>query len=278
MKKLVAHLSDPHFGTQDKRICQALVRELGEIEPAVVVISGDLTQRARRSQFRHARRWLDALGLPTLVVPGNHDIPLYDVFSRFLRPRANYREYISKELTPWFIDDSLAIVGVDTTKSFTTKHGEIDREDIERAIAELDGFPGRWKILVAHHPFIVPPESDEPAVEGADKVLPMLEGAAIDMILTGHLHLPHAAGRNEHHTIIHVQAGTCFSTRTRGVPNGYNQLVFEDDQVTIVHREWDGDQFIDREAKVYARGDERFDRLVKVAEIENPRPDELPAR
>ena len=98
--KLVAHLSDPHFGTQNKRTCEALVQELGELEPTCVVISGDLTQRARRSQFRQARRWLDSLGLRYLAVPGNHDIPLYDVFTRFLRPREKPRpprEFTSNE-------------------------------------------------------------------------------------------------------------------------------------------------------------------------------------
>ena len=264
--KLVAHISDPHFGTQDKHVCRALVEELGELEPACVVVSGDLTQRGRRAQFRQARHWLDSLGLPYLAVPGNHDIPLYDVFTRFLRPRARYLHYITDDLTPCYVDDTLAIVGVDTTKSLTTKHGEITREKIAPVIDELSRFHSRWKILVAHHPFIVPPESDEPAVEGADDVLPLLEEADIDLICTGHLHIPHSAGRNEQHTIVHVQAGTCISTRTRGEPNGYNQLRFEADEVAIIHREWDGRQFVDRDLKRYGRG-KYGDRLVKLVEV-----------
>ncbi len=263
--RLVAHLSDPHFGTQDKRICQALAAELGELEPACVVVSGDLTQRGRRAQFRQAHDWLESLGLPYLTVPGNHDIPLFDLFTRFLRPRKRYLRYINNDLTPCYVDDTLAIAGVDTTQSFTTKHGEISREKIEPVIAELARFRGRWKLLVAHHPFIVPPASHEPAVDGANDVLPILEEAEVDMILTGHLHIPHSAGRNEDHTIVHVQAGTCMSTRTRGEPNGYNQLRFEADAVTIVHREWDGQQFVDGESKIYARG-RGEDRLIKVAE------------
>jgi 3',5'-cyclic AMP phosphodiesterase CpdA len=263
--KLVAHISDPHFGTQDKRVCRALVEELGELEPACVVVSGDLTQRGRRRQFRQAHRWLESLGLPYLTVPGNHDIPLYDVFTRFLRPRERYLTYINDDLTPCFADDTLVIAGIDTTKSFTTKHGKVTREAIDQVLADLARFQGRWRILVAHHPFIVPPDSPEPVVEGADEVLPLLEAAGVDLILTGHLHLPHSAGRNEHHSIVHVQAGTCISTRTRGEPNGYNQLRFEEDEVTIVHRQWEGARFVDGEMKRYGRG--IAERMVKIAEV-----------
>lgn len=264
--KLVAHISDPHFGTQDKHIAETLLDELGALEPSCIIVSGDLTQRGRRAQYRQARAWLAELPAPAVIVPGNHDIPLFDLFTRFLRPRQRYLKYISDDLTPWYVDDTLAICGVDTTKSLTTKHGQITREQITHALSEIDQFEGRWKLLVAHHPFIVPPHSDEPAVDGADDVLPLLEAAGIDMILTGHLHVADCAGRNDDHSIIHVQAGTCISTRTRGEPNGYNQVKFEGDELTITHREWDGRQFVDRESKRYGRG-YGVDRIVKLAEV-----------
>jgi len=273
--KLVAHISDPHFGTQDRRICEALVDEIGELEPACVVVSGDLTQRGRRRQFRQAHRWLESLGLPYVTVPGNHDIPLFDLFTRFLRPRQRYLRYITDDLTPCYVDDTLAIAGVDTTKSFTTKHGRITRDKIEAVVAELSQFHAHWKVLVAHHPFIVPPDAKEEPVDGAAEVLPLLEQADVDLILTGHLHVSGSVGRNEDHTIIHVQAGTCISTRTRGEPNGYNQLRFEDDEVTIVHRQWNGEAFVDQEAKRYGRG-AGGDRLIKIAELTVPS-DQLPA-
>jgi 3',5'-cyclic AMP phosphodiesterase CpdA len=263
--KLVVHISDPHFGSQDTHIAATLLDEIDQLDPVCVVVSGDLTQRGRRAQFKQARRWLDALGRPCVVVPGNHDIPLYDVFTRFVRPRERYLRYITNDLAPRFVDDTIAIAGVDTTKRFTTKHGEIDRDKIDASLAELAELPGHWKLLVAHHPFIVPPDSKERTVAGAADVLPLLEDAGLDMILTGHLHLPFSAGRNERHTIIHVQAGTCISTRTRGEPNGYNQLRFEADEVTIVHRDWDGTQFIDRGSKRYGRGER--ERIVKLVDI-----------
>lgn len=267
--KLVAHISDPHFGSEDPVIARELLRELGALDPAVVVISGDLTQRARRHQFRAARSWLEHLGLPYVVVPGNHDIPLYDVVTRFFRPRDRYQEHISRDLEPCFFDETLAVCGLDTTKSLTTKNGHVPRESLHRIVDRLASQNRHWKILVAHHPFTVPPNSDEPRVSGADEALTLLEEARVDVILTGHLHLPHtdgSAGRNERHTVINVHAGTCMSTRTRGEPNGYNQLAFDGDQVTIVHREWNGLRFIDGDRKTYRRG-RGGERLVKVGEV-----------
>lgn len=268
--KLVTHISDPHFGSEDPAIAGELLRELRTLDPAVVVISGDMTQRARRPQFRAARSWLEHLGMPYVVVPGNHDIPLYDVVSRFIRPRDRYQDYITRDLEPCFFDESLAVCGIDTTKSLTTKHGHVPREPLERIVERLRIHDRHWKILVAHHPFTVPPNSDEPRVAGADEALTLLEEAGVDLILTGHLHLPHtdgSAGRNERHSVINVHAGTCMSTRTRGEPNGYNQLSFDGDEVTITHREWNGLRFVDAGRKTYRRGRPGGDRLVKVSAV-----------
>lgn len=268
--KLVTHISDPHFGTEDPAIAAELLRELRTLDPAVVVISGDLTQRGRRAQFRAARSWLEHLGMPYVVVPGNHDIPLYDVVTRFLRPRDRFQEYITRDLEPCFFDESLAVCGIDTTKSLTTKHGRVPRESLRLAVDKLRGHARHWRVLVAHHPFVVPPASDEPRVDGADEAMTKLEDARVDLILTGHLHLAHSdgtVGRNERHTVISVHAGTCMSTRTRGEANGYNQLAFDGDEVTITHRVWNGIRFVDDSQKRYRRGRVGGDRLVKVGEL-----------
>src|SRR5262245_22042948 len=98
--RLVIHVSDPHFGQADPVVAEALLDEINSLRPALVAISGDLTQRARRVHFVAAREWLDRLLAAYLVVPGNHDIPLYDVFHRFGAPRARYLDYISSDLAP----------------------------------------------------------------------------------------------------------------------------------------------------------------------------------
>ena len=102
---LVIHISDPHFGQADPVVAEALLAELNALEPDLIAISGDLTQRARRSQFEAARAWLDRLFAPYLVVPGNHDIPMFDVIRRFAAPRERYMQYISSDLGPCYVDD-----------------------------------------------------------------------------------------------------------------------------------------------------------------------------
>jgi 3',5'-cyclic AMP phosphodiesterase CpdA len=97
----ILHVSDLHFGRIDPATLDPLRKTAERLKPDLVVVSGDLTQRARAWQFREARDYLATLPKPQLVVPGNHDVPLYDVVSRFLRPLSNYRRYISEDLEPW---------------------------------------------------------------------------------------------------------------------------------------------------------------------------------
>ena len=103
----IAHLSDLHFGRHDDEIVTGLLRALKAIAPDIYVISGDLTQRARRAQFAAAKAFVDELratGLPVIVVPGNHDVPLYDVARRFMRPLNRFRRYIEAKPYPFVAD------------------------------------------------------------------------------------------------------------------------------------------------------------------------------
>ena len=263
--KLVVHISDPHFGEADPVIAEALLDELNGLRPALVAISGDLTQRARRVQFKAAREWLDRLFVPYLVVPGNHDIPLYDVIRRFVAPRDHYMHYISSNLMPTFVDDTIAACGIDTTKSFTIKHGMIKRDQAEHVAALLAPHTHHWRILVMHHPFA--------HATGAEEVKSLLVAAGVDLVLTGHLHTPHIqepAHRDETHQMVEVHAGTCMSTRLRGEPNGYNLLELDGEHVRIVHREWRDRRFVDGEEKTYCRSERGRERMVKESEMAAP--------
>jgi len=106
----VVHISDLHFGRTDRQVVAALIRQTRELMADVFVVSGDLTQRARARQFHEARHFLDALDRPTIVVPGNHDVPLENLFDRFFRPFAKYRKYITEDLSPTFHDEELAVL------------------------------------------------------------------------------------------------------------------------------------------------------------------------
>lgn len=255
--KTIVHLSDLHFGTEDPVITARLLAEIDAERPTLVAISGDLTQRARTHQYRAARAFLDLLPVPYLVVPGNHDVPLYNVFARLLQPLDRYRDHITEDLTPTFFDDGLAVIGIATAHGFTAKNGRIHKQHLDKICRELGAVRAPWKVLVAHHPFVLPSDVDDVVIEGARRALPRLEDCGVDVILTGHLHVAHAtdaAGfRSDDHRVISVHAGTCISTRRRGEPNGYNHLAFDGDRLTLVHRVWDGERFVDGPSKIYRR-------------------------
>ena len=122
----VVHISDLHFGRTDGQLVAALIRQTRELMPDLFVVSGDLTQRARTWQFQEARHFLDALDRPTIVVPGNHDVPLENLFDRFFRPFVKYSKYITEDLSPTFHDEELAVVGINTARSFTRASGRIN--------------------------------------------------------------------------------------------------------------------------------------------------------
>src|ERR1051325_9213684 len=121
MKKIF-HFSDIHFGgAQAPNVAEAILAEIATIRPDVVVVSGDLTQRARTAQFREARAFLDRIEAPKVVVPGNHDVPLWNVVDRFFSPLEKYRRWITDDLNPIYKDDDLVVMGIDTTRSFTDR-------------------------------------------------------------------------------------------------------------------------------------------------------------
>lgn len=255
--KVIAHISDPHFGTEDPAVLAGLLADLRDPIPTLVVLSGDLTQRARSEQFHASRKFLDGLPCPSLVVPGNHDVPLYNVFRRFLDPLGKYRAQVTNDLAPTFVDDTLAVAGIATAHGLTGKGGKVTLEQVAATTTTLAQATTHWKIVVAHHPFVGPEKAQADIAEGADLALDAFRAAGVNVILTGHLHIAFsedAAMRDEEHRIVSIHAGTCISTRTRGEPNNYNRLVLDGDELTVLVRAWNGTKFVDAASKSYRRG------------------------
>lgn len=222
--RLVAHISDLHFGRLDEASLAPLRRGLEQLRPDLVVVSGDLTQRARDRQFRAARRYLDSLPQPQLVVPGNHDVPLFNVLARLLAPLGGYRRHVAREEEPSFADGEIAVLGVNTSRSLTWKGGRVSHEQLARVRREFGDLRGnlhRVRIVVTHHP------------------CQALKGCPVDVLMSGHFHASCASSDG----VVEVHAGTATSSRTREEPNSFNVLRIEPGKVEVQHFHLRNDRF-----------------------------------
>jgi 3',5'-cyclic AMP phosphodiesterase CpdA len=240
----IAHLSDIHFGSVDHSLLEPLERSVNGLEPDLVAVSGDLTQRARTAQFKEARAFLDRLPKPRIVVPGNHDIPLYNIYRRFIEPLSKYRRYITDDLSPTFFDEEIAVVGINTARSLTIKSGRINEEQIawtREKLCDLD--TGIIKIIVTHHPFDLPEGGEDDIVGRAPLAIKTLAECGADLFLAGHMHTihtGHTAARygTPSHSALVVQAGTAASTRRRGETNSFNLISVGRLQIAIERYTW----------------------------------------
>jgi 3',5'-cyclic AMP phosphodiesterase CpdA len=247
--RLVAHISDLHFGRHDGAIVDALLAQFGEMRPHLVVLSGDLTQRARSAEFAQARKFIDRIAAPVVIVPGNHDIPLYNVMRRFFTPLEKYRRHIRQGSTSgeWYVDDELAVLGLNTARSLTFKSGRVSVDQMAMIRRCFEHVPqSAWKILVTHHP--IASAHGEPRIELAGRAmlaLRALTDAGVHVLLSGHHHRP-ASGHPAtdlvlHETMLVVHAGTAVSTRTReGEGNSYNLVCLDGPHATIDVMRWNG--------------------------------------
>lgn len=253
----IAHLSDVHFGAHDPRLVTAIEDWLVRERPELVVISGDFTQRARVAQYREAGAFLDRLeaaGLKVLGVPGNHDVPLYDVVRRFARPLARYKRYIDADLCPWFESERLAVLGINTARSFTIKDGRIGHEQMAIIRDCFRDVPdGKTRILVTHHPLFAMPIGEEggltKVVGRHEDALQAVAEAGVHILLAGHFHRTFAESarkmvENAGPALV-IQAGTTTSTRLRADETQSFNLIHAhgNDAVELQVVAWDGENF-----------------------------------
>lgn len=243
--RTIVHLSDLHFGRVNPALVDPLLRVVREVEPDLVAISGDLTQRARSYQFRQARSFLDTLPQPQIVVPGNHDIPLHNIFARFFEPLTKYKRYITDDLQPTYEDGEMIIIGVNTARSLVVKGGRINQSQVSRLREKFCSFESRVvKVVVTHHPFDLPEGHDERDLVGRAKMaMTGLAECGADLFLAGHLHVSHTGHTKRYnihaHSALVVQAGTATSTRERGEANSFNVLRIDFPAITVERFAWD---------------------------------------
>jgi 3',5'-cyclic AMP phosphodiesterase CpdA len=250
MRTLI-HLSDLHFDRVDYSLVEPLIQTISELAPDVVVVSGDLTQRARSAQFKEAREFLDALPSPQIIVPGNHDVPLYNVFKRFFQPLDKYKRFITDDLEPFHADEEIAVLGINTARSLTIKDGRVNEEQIAMIRARLCVLDdGVTKILVTHHPFDLPEGHDEDdLVNRAELAMDALVKCGADVLLAGHLHVGHTGHSSTRykiagHNALIISAGTATSTRARGETNSFNVLRIKHPYIQVERRSWQADRAI----------------------------------
>lgn len=248
----ILHISDIHVGPPHLPQLAGGVRDLVERRtPDLVVVSGDLTQRAKPYQFRQAREFLRSLEGSVLVVPGNHDVPMYRFWERLFAPFRAYRKHFSPQLETVHRADGLFVAGINTAHSFTRKHGKVRSRrlaELRRLGDELE--PAVFTVIVAHHPLVRPELfGREPAVRGAQRAAEVFGEIGVELVLSGHMHqffLGHSEDffpeLGHHFRILH--AGTTTSRRRRGVErnqNSCNWIEFDHQHVEVQQLVWDGD-------------------------------------
>jgi 3',5'-cyclic AMP phosphodiesterase CpdA len=244
---VLLHISDTHFGTERAAVVEALVRLCHRLQPALVVLSGDITQRARRRQFAAARALLDRLDRPRLVIPGNHDIALFNLWSRLRHPYAHHLQAFGPTLEPVWESAQWRVIGVNTTRWWRHKNGELSSAQIER-VAQLlrTAAPGQRRVVVTHQPMLVIKEADQRnLLQGHALAAARWAEAGADVLLGGHIHLPYMRPLREAHPgivrdVLVVQAGTAVSHRLRAdISNSVNVLHSHDEPLSCRAERWD---------------------------------------
>ena len=236
MTRLI-QISDLHFGRDRPELVGPLTDAIRAAEPDLVLMAGDFVQRARDGQFAEARAFMDGLGLDWMAVPGNHDVPLFDIWSRLTDPYGAYARHIAQDREPREEIGDALILGLDTTDPHSHQRGAVTPADIARIAAEIaEHGADRTVIVLAHHPFHQSAEVEKKLMTGAPDALAAWAEAGPHMVLTGHLHTwlvePFVTRKGARMTL-QVHAGTGLSTRKRGEPNDFAILDLAGDRVDV---------------------------------------------
>ena len=239
---VLMQISDPHFGTQQPTVVEALVALAQHQRPHLVVLSGDITQRAQAAQFHAARAFTDRLGAPLLAIPGNHDISLFNLWARWHHPYARHCAAFGADLEPVFRSADLLVIGVNITRAYRHENGEVSPAQVERVASLLQGATAaQLRVVVVHQPI---------AVQRAEDVKNLLRGhaaaqqawarAGADVVMGGHIHLPYILPLpGLARAMWAVQAGTAVSSRVRaGAPNSVNLLRWQSGERSCQVEQW----------------------------------------
>jgi 3',5'-cyclic AMP phosphodiesterase CpdA len=226
----IAHISDLHFGYNDPLLVDALRQSLWQIKPDVLAVSGDLVEHATVNEFEQARDFLQSLPKPQIVVPGNHDLPFYNLWLRAIDGLRNFRRYISEDPTPTYVDGQIAVIGFESAHHFPVKGGKITEQQLDSVVQRFSALPDCLiRVLVTHHPFDLPEPATAKSLIGHSRHAVTRLAPVVDVLLAGHIHVSSAGSTSSRygtgdHAMVFVQAGTAVSNRHKGEVNSFNVL------------------------------------------------------
>jgi 3',5'-cyclic AMP phosphodiesterase CpdA len=227
------HVSDVHFGAEDPAAIAWFRARVAEERPDAVIMSGDLTMRALPKEFDAGGKWLQSLGVPVTIEPGNHDIPYYwDPIRRLFSP---YKRYGAAER---LIEKPIDLPGVSVVPLKTTARaqwrwnwskGRVSRGSLKRTLALLQDVPhGNLVFVVGHHPLIEGGTKGTARTRNGDVALARLAEAGVHAVLSGHVHDPFDIAYERNGWKIRLIGAGTLSKRVRNSPPSFNEIRLRD--------------------------------------------------
>lgn len=245
----IIHLSDLHFGTERAELVWLLTEEIKKINPDIIIVSGDITQRAKTTQFISAKKFLESLAKPMITVPGNHDISLYNLFSRFFLTFKKYQKYIQAQLCNQYVDDQVAILGINSVTPFKPMGGYITEKQLKRVEYFFQQQPKhKIKIIVMHHNLIR--SQRHKIINDSEKIIEIFAKNNINLILSGHIHSAQTEKLPTHFPMYVITAGTAISTRTTEA-NSFNIIELNAHEFKIQVKMFENNCFILKKEKTF---------------------------
>ena len=247
MSKII-QVADIHFGTENPRALRAFEAAMEAIEPDAIAVCGDLTQRGKREEFDAAREWIGQFTVPRLVVAGNHDTPLLNIYERVMSPFERHDSYFDHLSEPVVLDNAV-LAGINTSRGWQTRknwaEGSVNLDDLEAAITVGEETGGKTGFLICHHPFLSPPDAPmRTATRRGRRASRRLAKSGFRYLLTGHVHVPSVTVvEHEGECYIAVSSGT-LSTRLRSSPASFNLIDISGEDCVVTIFNLHGDRFV----------------------------------
>jgi len=231
------HLSDIHFGLEDREAIAWAKQAIAAERPAAVAITGDLTMRARHREFAAAAQWIGSLDVPVTVEVGNHDLPYFNLLERFFDPYRRIRaveDKVEREIDL----PGLAIVPLKTAvraqPRLNWSKGWVSKDALRQCLAAIDALPAGTRALVAaHHPLVEVGTHGTALTRHGERALRELAQRPVLAVLSGHVHdafdLMHETADGP---VRMIGAGT-LSQRVRSTPPSFNELRWDGKELSV---------------------------------------------